>query len=254
MNNNIEEIVFENRNKEYGAYKLRKQKNKYLLLSIIISFSIILLFVIFIHLKSVYDAFNKTETYKDLTIYETINLENIEQLDKKELLLPPKTIKKDLEIELEEKIETFIIADSTEIYNDSLKLKDTEIESNLTLAKDSLLNILDDTKKTEKIIYYNIVDMPFYFEGIKELRKYIANNIKFPQDANDKKITGTVIIQFCVKKTGEIDSIKINQSVYPSIDAEAVRVIKLVPQWILAQNEHENVKIWYIVPIKFANF
>lgn len=93
--------------------------------------------------------------------------------------------------------------------------------------------------------------MPEFPGGDLGLRKFIAINVKYPKEARENGIEGKVYVQFVVNKTGKVVESKIVRSVDPILDAEAIRVINLLPDWKPAENKGEKVSVHFTVPISF---
>lgn len=84
-----------------------------------------------------------------------------------------------------------------------------------------------------------------------ELIKFLIENLQYPQDAIKNKIQGRVLVQFIVDKEGNINDPSILQGVYPSLDAEALRVVKLMPRWTPGYQDGQPVNVQYALPIVF---
>lgn len=107
-----------------------------------------------------------------------------------------------------------------------------------------------ETKNSE--LPYTIVEqMPEYPGGQKELFSYISSNVKYPQEAKEKGISGKVFIQFVVAKTGSIQDVKVLRGVHPLLDQEAIRVIKNMPAWKPGMEKGKTVNVVYNIPIAF---
>ena len=97
-----------------------------------------------------------------------------------------------------------------------------------------------------------VVDvMPQYPGGDRELLKFIAQSIKYPTDAQEAGVQGRVICSFVVDKKGNIVEPKIIRGIDPSLDAEALRVIGMMPRWTPGRQDGKAVRVLYTVPISF---
>lgn len=97
-----------------------------------------------------------------------------------------------------------------------------------------------------------VVDvMPQYPGGDRELLKFIAQSIKYPTDAQEAGVQGRVICSFVVDKKGNIVEPKIIRGIDPSLDAEALRVIGMIPRWTPGRQDGKAVRVLYTVPITF---
>lgn len=104
---------------------------------------------------------------------------------------------------------------------------------------------------TEEQVFTVVEEMPEYPGGMSEFMKFIAQNIKYPTDALQGKVEGRVIARFVVCKDGSISDIEIMRSVSPSLDAEAVRVLKLMPKWKPGRQRGRAVPVKFTVPVTF---
>ena len=99
---------------------------------------------------------------------------------------------------------------------------------------------------------YDVVEvMPQFPGGQGELMKYLRNNIKYPAEAQKKKIEGRVIVGFVVDKKGRVVNPMVERSVHPLLDAEALRVIKRMPKWTAGKVNGEPINVKYRLPITF---
>ena len=81
--------------------------------------------------------------------------------------------------------------------------------------------------------------------------QFIASNTKYPADAIEKGIHGTTVIGFTIDKTGRITDVKVKKSLSPSCDAEAVRVVKLIKDFIPAQKNGKPISVKMVIPFRF---
>lgn len=100
-------------------------------------------------------------------------------------------------------------------------------------------------------VYKSVEQMPQFPGGEAAMMRYLSQNIKYPASAAKNNIEGRVILQFVVEKDGQIGEVKIVRSVDPELDAEAVRVIKTMPNFIPGRQDGKAVAVWYTIPISF---
>ena len=81
--------------------------------------------------------------------------------------------------------------------------------------------------------------------------QYLAENVKYPQDAYEQKIGGRVLVQFVIEKDGSISDVEIARGVFPSLDEEAIRVIKVMPRWNPGKQNGKAVRVKYVLPVSF---
>lgn len=100
-------------------------------------------------------------------------------------------------------------------------------------------------------VFVVVEEMPVFPGGDSALIKFISNNIKYPQNAKEKNIQGRVIIRFCVTYEGKIAKVGVLKGVDPELDQEAIRVIKMLPEWKPGKQGGKPVNVWYSVPVTF---
>ena len=106
------------------------------------------------------------------------------------------------------------------------------------------------SQKNEKV--FDVVEqMPEYPGGMQALMEYLSQNIKYPEDAQKQKVEGRVIASFVVRTDGSITDITLFRKVFPSLDAEAVRVLQGMPKWTPGKQGGKVVNVKYTVPIVF---
>ena len=108
------------------------------------------------------------------------------------------------------------------------------------------------TPVSERNEIYVAVDKNAEFPGGQQgLMTWLANNIIYPEEAYKNDIQGRVVVKFVVEKDGSIGETKVVRSVSPDLDAEALRVIKLMPNWTPAQFEGKIVRSYFNLPVTF---
>ena len=103
----------------------------------------------------------------------------------------------------------------------------------------------------QKTPYKDYYILPQYPGGIDAAFSSIFKNIKYPSAARENNIEGTVHVQFVVDKEGNIRDIVVLKGVHPSLNAEAIRVVKLLKNWRPGYQDGEAVDVYYNIPIKF---
>ena len=105
-------------------------------------------------------------------------------------------------------------------------------------------------KKNQQV--FDVVEkMPEYPGGQAALFEYLQKNVKYPADAEKKKVEGRVLVTFVVNTDGSITDIEVVRKAFPSLDAEAVRVISGMPKWIPGEQKGQKVRVKYTVPLNF---
>ena len=105
-------------------------------------------------------------------------------------------------------------------------------------------------QKNQKV--FDVVEqMPEYPGGIQALFEYLSQNVKYPSDAENQKVEGRVIATFIVETDGTINNVEVVKPVFPSLDAEAIRVLSGMPKWTPGKQSGKEVRVKYTVPINF---
>ena len=103
----------------------------------------------------------------------------------------------------------------------------------------------------EEVIFQVVEEMPQFPGGLSEAMKFLAKNIKYPVEAQQAKIEGRVIVRFVVGRDGSVSNVEVVRGVSPELDAEAVRVVSLMPKWIPGKQRGKAVAVKYTMPIMF---
>jgi protein TonB len=118
-------------------------------------------------------------------------------------------------------------------------------------SKTDVVTVKEESVDGE-IPFVVVEEMPIFPGGDEALLKYLAENVKYPEAAKNKKIQGKVIVRFCVTAKGGVTLISILRSVDPDLDAEAMRVVQTLPAFQPGRQGGRDVPVWYMVPITFA--
>ncbi len=140
-----------------------------------------------------------------------------------------------------------IVEDDVEI-EDELEIEDTEADQDTQVE---IVEIEEEEEEDEAQVFFIVENMPTFPGGDLELRKYIAQNIQYPEIAKENGIQGKVYIQFVVNKKGKVEQVKVVRGVDPSLDKEAIRVISNLPAWAPGSQRGKPVKVSFTVPINF---
>lgn len=118
-----------------------------------------------------------------------------------------------------------------------------------TVAPDSVAAPTDGVAKDE--VFMVAEQMPEYPGGMKEMLKFLQENVKYPENAMKNNVQGRVIVQFVVEKDGTLTEFKVARSVDPDLDAEALRVLQIMPKWKPGMQRGKIVRVKFTVPVSF---
>ena len=122
-----------------------------------------------------------------------------------------------------------------------------EVEAEEQPVEDAPVEPVPESKK----VYESVEQMPEFPGGMEEMMKFLQGNIQYPANAAKNKIEGRVVLQFVVEKDGQIGEVKVARPVDPELDAEALRVVKSMPNFIPGRQDGKPVAVWYTIPISF---
>ena len=131
-----------------------------------------------------------------------------------------------------------------------LAMNSTVMRANVQKKVVKSTKVTKKTGTTDKV-YEVCEQMPTFPGGDAALMKYLAENVKYPALAIKAQEQGRVVVSFTVEKDGAISDVKVARSVTPSLDAEAVRVVKAMPKWTPGKQDGQLVRVRYNVPVSF---
>lgn len=265
----LDEIVFEGRNKEYGAYFLRKNYAKYLTRSSLIGIAI---FSGAILAAWGFNKFGgKEEENLQAVEIDLSKLKEEKQEEKKPDIPPPPPPpeqkqpevaqikflppepKADEEVKEEdpppkvEEVEKAVISNVTKE-----GVETEEIAAPPPPADEGVGKPAEVEQPKEEEIFTTVEQNPEFPGGIKELYKYINSNIKYPSAAQRANISGKVFVKFVVEKDGSVGEVQILKGIGFGCDEEAQRVIKSLPKFSPGKQNGRNVRVWYTLPVSYV--
>jgi protein TonB len=150
------------------------------------------------------------------------------------------------------------VAEVLDIVDDDVEIDD-EFDFDMEATSDSeydFTSMMGDEGEeiVEEEVFYIVEDMPTFNGGdpATEFRKYIAQNLQYPEIAAENGVSGRVIVQFAVSKTGQIVDAIVVRSVDPALDKEAIRVVMSSPKWTPGKQRGKAVKVLFTFPINFV--
>jgi protein TonB len=268
IDNSWTDLVFEGKNQAYGAYVLRREtgkRNVKSLIWVLIGIAIIFL-VVFLNVQ-IQNAIKQNQT-----IDTDVELSKLAQ--KKETKVERKEpIKVEVEQKVVEKVKSSVKFTAPEIKKDNEVNPEDEIKSQDDLAKTNTAigtfdvkgndeaegvvlkaneQAIDEKPKEEETKVFEVVEqMPEFPGGAAALMKWLSDNIKYPSIAEENGIQGRVICTFVVERDGSVSDVQVARSIDPSLDKEAMRVLKKMPKWIPGRQNGAAVRVKYTVPVTF---
>ena len=105
--------------------------------------------------------------------------------------------------------------------------------------------------QTNQKVFDTVEQMPEYPGGMQAMIAFLQTNMKYPEDAAKQKVEGRVMVQFIVETDGSISDVHVAKQVFPSLDAEAIRVVQAMPKWTPGKEKGKVVRVKYNLPIVF---
>ena len=105
--------------------------------------------------------------------------------------------------------------------------------------------------QTNQKVFDTVEQMPEYPGGMQAMIEFLQTNMKYPEDAAKQKVEGRVMVQFVVETDGSVSDVHVAKQVFPSLDAEAIRVVKAMPNWTPGKEKGRVVRVKYLLPIVF---
>jgi protein TonB len=154
------------------------------------------------------------------------------------------------------KPETPKVAEVLDIVEDDVEIEDFDFDMEVDEDTEYDFTMMDNDEDEidEEQIFFIVEDMPTFNGGdpATEFRKYIGNNLDYPEIAAENGISGRVIVQFAVSKYGKVVDAVVVRSVDPALDKEAVRVVMASPGWTPGRQRGKSVKVLFTFPINFV--
>lgn len=262
------DVVFEKRNKQYGAYKLRQTSSKRHIVALGFALGLLILVMVLPSLIGVVKQLTKKENLGPME--DTFELSNIpidkqvpqENIIKQETAPPPPPLKSTIQF-----VPPVIAKDEEVSDKDQMKAQDEILESKLVvsvadvkgtddkfgidIAELDKHKVIVEEKPVEEKPFVNVEQMPEFPGGAVEMMKWITSNLRYPVVAQENGLQGRVVVRFVVTATGNISDVQVLRGFDPSCDKEAERVVKSMPKWVPGKQNGRNVPVYFTLPVVF---
>lgn len=266
------DLIFEGKNKDFGAYELRKasakRHNRAMLVILIVLLIVALVGLLANTVLKQADARPEDQVEQAMIDYsaeeeqeEEPEEENQRVEEQQPEALPEEilnTVKAtELQITKDEEVVEEIKS------QDELKETDTAVGTtdfdkgtdDLNVVREHKEEVIVEEKKPEPVddnqVFTVVEQKPQFPGGDAALLKYLGDHIRYPAMAQENNIQGRVVVQFVVTKTGSVGEVKVIRSKDPDLDKEAVRVVKSLPKFVPGKMNGHAVNVWYTVPVTF---
>ena len=267
------DMVFAGKNKEYGAYQLRKGtsgRNIKSLLILVIAAALVGGFL-------AWKVIEQKKAEEQQAYMEAMELANLQKQakkeeKKKEQVKPKIEPKKEIPVARETQKFTAPVIKKDELVKEENQVKQMDkLDDKVAVGTEDKEGVKDRTVEAVRSeiavaapppppapkpevatkVFDVVEEMPSFPGGNAALMSYLNSNTKYPVVAQENGVQGRVIISFVVERDGSISDVKVARSVDPSLDREAQRVVKSMPRWTPGKQNGQTVRVKYTVPVVF---
>ena len=267
------DMVFAGKNKEYGAYQLRKGtsgRNIKSLLILVIAAALVGGFL-------AWKVIEQKQAEEQQAYMEAMELAKLQQQakkeeKKKEPVKPKIEPKKEIPVARETQKFTAPVIKKDELVKEENQVKQMDkLDDKVAVSTENKEGVKDRTVEAVRNdiavaapppppapkpevatkVFDVVEEMPSFPGGQGALMSYLASNIKYPVVAQENGVQGRVIVSFVVERDGSISDVRVARSVDPSLDREAQRVVKSMPRWKPGKQNGSAVRVKYTVPVVF---
>ncbi|MBQ2491199.1 MAG: energy transducer TonB [Muribaculaceae bacterium] len=106
--------------------------------------------------------------------------------------------------------------------------------------------------QSKQNVYDVVEQMPEFPGGMPAMIEFLQTNLNYPKDAKKQKVGGRVLVMFVVETDGSMSNVRVAKKIFPSLDAEALRVVKAMPKWNPGKEKGKPVRVNFAIPIVFS--
>ena len=269
------DIVFEGKNKEFGAYVLRtdsvSRHNK--AVAYVLGVLIVILALLILSISGVFSRSDDDElavsTEQEIATFDAQDEEEEEIEEEQVKIEEPEEIIAPEEVANEQRITDLLIVEDDKFE----KEKEVKTQEDMTKneAQAGVIDITEGTNDLNKQVVreqviqetkpkevedkvYNIAmveQKPEFPGGEAAMYKWLSDHINYPVAAAEEGVQGRVVVEFVVSKTGNVENVRVLRGRHPALDKEATRLVKSMPKWQPGHNNGQPVKVTYTLPITF---
>ena len=271
------DLVFADKNKDFGAYELRRQSDKrhnmavlFTLVGLIVVFILILAYSKYSDFRAEQEQLALQEQREKMAAAELIQQEEEEPEPEEE----PEEQKMEMEIpEIPEEVLATVqvtqiaIVDADKVQNEVMDMEEQKEDNTargvvnqegsddvdkFEAVKEQVIVKEPEPEKPKEEEIFVAVEQPAEFPGGQAaLMKWLSNNIRYPEAAQQNDIQGRVVVKFVVEKDGSVGHAEIARGVDKDLDREALRVVNKMPKWQPGKNNGVAVRSYFNLPVTF---
>jgi protein TonB len=255
------ELIFDGKNKEYGAYEMRNDSSnrhfKALAIVTVIGLAVI-------YLPNLIKSFIPKEA--DIAIVTEVDLANLDnlnevkqenQIEEIKPVAPPPLLKATVQFTPPVVVKDEEVVEQKMLTQDELTETDKQISVATVEGSKEGVDIRDlaehkvITEAPKEQVFQHVEQMPYFPGGDLELMRWLRENIIYPTIASEQGIQGKVTLRFVVRPDGSVDDVQVVKSLEPSCDKEAIRAVKKMPKWNPGRQNGNAVSVYYNLPVTF---
>ncbi len=270
------DLIFEGKNKDFGAYDLRKKSDRrhnmavlYMLLGLVIVFVLLFAWSKYSDYRAEIAAKEAKEQAEKM-MQAMLDQPEVEEAPEEE---PEQQKFEEPKVEVPEEVLATVqvtqiaIVDADKVKNEVMDM-DTQKEDNTArgvvnqegaddadkfkaVVEQVVVKEPEPEKPKEEEIFVAVEQQAEFPGGQAALMKWLGNNIRYPETAQANDVQGRVIVKFVVEKDGSIGSATIVKGVDKDLDKEALRVVKKMPKWQPGKNNGAPVRSYFTLPVTF---
>ena len=271
------DIIFAEKNKEFGAYQIRKKSDKrhnmamlYMLMGLVVVFCLILglnKYSAYRAEKAALELQEQREKMMAAQIAQEEEVEEQEEPEEQKFEQPEVTVPEEVLATVQ--VTQIAIVDADQVKNEVMDME-TQKEDNTARGivnqegsddADKFKAVQEQVvvkepepevvKPKEEEIFVAVEQQAEFPGGQAALMKWLSNNIRYPESAQQNDIQGRVVVKFVVEKDGSIGQATIAKGVDKDLDREAIRVVKKMPKWQPGKNNGVAVRSYFTLPVTF---
>ena len=272
------DLVFEGRNKSYGAYDLRSKAGRrhvLALIDILIGIGVLAALIFsYTAAKKAYDASMGADSQAVTELSELKKDEPKKEEKKTEVKQEEEKPQQQIQKVAVRASMAFTVPEIVDKVDETKKLKNQDAlnRSNFSIATQDYMGDskdgmnIDDLKDNQRAggdqvpvkeeekapeVHTIVEQMPVFPGGEQALLAYVASHVKYPEIAKEQDVQGIVQLRFVVLENGSIGDVQVIKSLESHCDAEAKRVVKSLPRFVPGKQQGKAVRVWYTLPIRF---
>ncbi|MGV9013091.1 MAG: energy transducer TonB [Flavobacteriales bacterium] len=242
-------LVFADRNKEYGAYELRQDYNRRLGLAML---SAVIFFALVVGTPFLVSKIGSKEKEPEKVNIVEVNLENFQEQPEEpppppEVIPPPQPQIETVQFVAVEAADEPVEAPPPT--QEDLK----ETTAGQTTQEGEKIDAPPPPPPVEEVTYdlAAVQEQPEFQGGMAQMYGYLKKNIKYPDMEFDAGIQGKVYVEFVVEKDGSVEDVSVRRGVSPGLDKEALRAVRSMPKWSPGKMNGKAVKVRFTIPVDF---